>query len=407
MNYFQAIFKRKCEQFFLFPFVILGRLLIRFPDYCENRSYFVFMPSADLGGANKVTLDAIEDIPRNQVLLIFTKKPKNNGMLHKITQLGYSHLDISSRIDNKLLYFLNIVYRGGVANMINMALNPVTIGGECIYYFKVVPYLKSTSINIEISHLDTWMNFSQAYWSFITYRVCSTLKLKKRYEEQIELNGIPKINFKKLIYIESWINIPPQNDFRSGLPLKILFVGRGAPQKRVNLLVKIVELAFEQLLPVYFTLVGDVSNYFVDCSAKNFQLVGNVSNADELMQYYKDSDVLILTSKYEGLPIVVMEMMAFGKIVLSTSVGSIPDYIKSHENGLLVRDSGDESEIVLDVIDKLIWLLNFEDERYRMGYQARQFAIENFSKEKFSEKYNAILLKKCNLNGRKGKDMVL
>ena len=39
----------------------------------------------------------------------------------------------------------------------------------------------------------------------------------------------------------------------------------------------------------------------------------------------------------------VMEMMAFGKTIVSTAVNAIPDYIKDGENGILVSPNNAES----------------------------------------------------------------
>ncbi len=43
---------------------------------------------------------------------------------------------------------------------------------------------------------------------------------------------------------------------------------------------------------------------------------------------YNETDILLLTSAFEGLPVVVMMMMAYGRVVISTAVNGIPDYIK-------------------------------------------------------------------------------
>ena len=61
----------------------------------------------------------------------------------------------------------------------------------------------------------------------------------------------------------------------------------------------------------------------------------------------------LLTSAYEGLPIAVMEMMAHGKVVVSTAVDGIPDYITNGENGFLLENNTDENKIIEEGISVL------------------------------------------------------
>ena len=57
------------------------------------------------------------------------------------------------------------------------------------------------------------------------------------------------------------------------------------------------------------------------------------------------ADAIILTSRIEGLPLVVLEALSLGLPILSTPVGGIPDIIKNGENGFLTN-SDDKNEIV-------------------------------------------------------------
>ena len=49
------------------------------------------------------------------------------------------------------------------------------------------------------------------------------------------------------------------------------------------------------------------------------------------------SDVYILPSYIEGLPLSILESMSYGKAVISTNVGGIPEIIQNHKNGLLIN----------------------------------------------------------------------
>jgi glycosyltransferase involved in cell wall biosynthesis len=56
------------------------------------------------------------------------------------------------------------------------------------------------------------------------------------------------------------------------------------------------------------------------------------------------ADAFLLPSKYEGVPMVILEALACGTPVIATKVGGIPDLIKPGVNGLLL-ESGDARAI--------------------------------------------------------------
>ena len=52
--------------------------------------------------------------------------------------------------------------------------------------------------------------------------------------------------------------------------------------------------------------------------------------------YYREADVTLVLSKFEGLPFVILESMASGTPVVATPVGGIPEVITDREDGYLL-----------------------------------------------------------------------
>lgn len=66
---------------------------------------------------------------------------------------------------------------------------------------------------------------------------------------------------------------------------------------------------------------------------------------DEKMHLLQTTDVYILPSYFEGVPISILEAMSFGKPIIATNVGGIPEVVENDINGLLIQP-GDEKALL-------------------------------------------------------------
>jgi glycosyltransferase involved in cell wall biosynthesis len=74
---------------------------------------------------------------------------------------------------------------------------------------------------------------------------------------------------------------------------------------------------------------------------------------EETLREIAASDILVLASFMEGLPVVLMEAMALGKPVIAPNLAGIPDLVLDQENGWLFHPAdwdhlADQLEIALD-----------------------------------------------------------
>lgn len=86
------------------------------------------------------------------------------------------------------------------------------------------------------------------------------------------------------------------------------------------------------------------------------------------------ADIFVLSSDYEGNPLVVMEAMAAGKPVIATAVGGVPELVEPEKTGILVQ-SGD-ARALANAMNRC--LLMDEIERKAMGEQGAMRAVETF-----------------------------
>ena len=172
--------------------------------------------------------------------------------------------------------------------------------------------------------------------------------------------------------------------------MQVYFIGRGAPQKRVHLIAATAKKMHEENLPVKFNFVGDVSKMINTNDYPYCSFFGNISDDARMKRVYEEADILLMTSAFEGLPIVVMQMMAHVKIVVSTAVDGIPDYIHHMENGLLIK-AIDENDIVNEAVAHIKTLLLDPALRLRLGKRSREIAVEKFSRDVFCKTYRMLL----------------
>lgn len=181
----------------------------------------------------------------------------------------------------------------------------------------------------------------------------------------------------------------------------ILFVGRIRANKGVDVLVKAAGRIVHDygLKATCFLLVGPIGEF----SAKDYesqnrygrtvrrliqerglerhvQLVGEVP-VEELRELYANSNIFVLPSRFEASPKVVLEAMTFGKPVVATSVGMLPQAVQEGYNGFLIRP-GDVTELA----DRLRYLIERPETVEKMGAAGRRKARDEFNWDKVASR---------------------
>jgi glycosyltransferase involved in cell wall biosynthesis len=108
----------------------------------------------------------------------------------------------------------------------------------------------------------------------------------------------------------------------------------------------------------------------------NVKLLGHLSS-QHLNGCYESCDVVVLTSRSEGIPLVLMEAMAHGKTVLAPAITGIPELVKDGETGFLYRAGSLE-----DFTAKIETICRSQAALPRLRHAARQHVREHFDREK-------------------------
>lgn len=91
-------------------------------------------------------------------------------------------------------------------------------------------------------------------------------------------------------------------------------------------------------------------------------------------------DVCVLTSLWEGLPISILEAMAYAKPIVATNTGGIQEILEDGKDGFLFRPRRAQ-----DMSEKVILLLKDAQLRQRLGVSAKSSLGSDFNPAKMAD----------------------
>lgn len=112
---------------------------------------------------------------------------------------------------------------------------------------------------------------------------------------------------------------------------------------------------------------------------KMVRFLGTRSDIPELLSCM---DIVVLSSKEEGLPLSILEAMAAAKPVVATDVGGVSTVVRPGETGLLVPAGDNEA-----MASALLSLLETPEKASQMGRNGRRLIEQNYDLEKTLSEY--------------------
>lgn len=178
-------------------------------------------------------------------------------------------------------------------------------------------------------------------------------------------------------------------------------LARVTPQKDFETLIRAAARVVEAHPDVRFVVAGDSSSSEVSRShyahvqkllreaglTESFIFTGYRTDALRLLGAF---DIVALSTNYEGLPLALLEAMAYAKPVVATAVDGIPELITDGVDGYLTPHA--DAEVLAA---KLLALLDQPALAARLGIAARQTVLQNFTADHFAGRmmdlYNRLL----------------
>ena len=211
-------------------------------------------------------------------------------------------------------------------------------------------FLEEEKIKIIYNGID--INF------LLPYRKILNLE-KETSKTLITIGNIGRITFLKGhdVLIEAFYKLATirQN-------VKLVIVGTGENEPEIKKLIEMKGLTDKVILKGYKTNIFDYLNTF---------------------------DIFVLTSRYEGVPYVILEAMSIGVPIISTKVGGIDNILEDGKTALLV-----EKENIVKIFEAMLKLVDDPLLRYKLASNSIE-EVKNYSISKMVSETSALYLSKC------------
>lgn len=217
---------------------------------------------------------------------------------------------------------------------------------------------------------DRWTNF------LIDKEIC-VAKAVKRFT--VENAGIPE---HKLVVIPNCVEAGDYEvkPLPNGPP-QVTFAGRLHRQKGLDILLQAARLVLKEEPETVFNIAGEgpEKKNLEELAVKegvgeNVRFLGFVEDVGKLLG---DSRMLVLSSRWEGLPIIILEAMACGRPIAAPDVSGCAEAVEDGKTGLLTAPGNPEalSRAILEI-------LRDPERAAAMGKEGRASVEKNFSVSK-------------------------
>jgi glycosyltransferase involved in cell wall biosynthesis len=383
--------KKRIEYLLLLPFILWGKYKAKAAPLKEDYDLFCIYPTYDLGGAEKVNAHVVSSIRDKKIIIFFVKKSNSTTTLHLFEHPNVTIVDISSQTD-KAQSFTNFIARGMVAYYMNrQQKKPVLFNGQSNFGYKLLPHLDNGIRTVELIHTSErkFARIIDPYVEDIDCRIMVAKSIVADHSRYYDAIGIPakyKANIRIVFYkIEFYTDRNIDRDYAGRL--KVFYAGRGGYQKRIHLIVEIIRQCQQLGLPLDFSFAGNYREELPEDILATCTYDGLIQSGRAMSDYQQGKDILLMTSAFEGFPLVIMESMANGVIPVVTAVDGIPEHIATGRNGFLIDRAADETHVVAKGVGILQQICKERSSLKTISDNCFSYARENFSEERFVKGY--------------------
>lgn len=181
--------------------------------------------------------------------------------------------------------------------------------------------------------------------------------------------------------------------------IQLLTVGRLAPFKNIDRIILSLNELNNEKLDFELTIAGDgPERYYLETMVKDQNLDNKVIFTGQLVEkdlekVYKNSDIYIQASGYEGLPHTLLEAISYNLSIISTPIGGTNEILEDNKNGWAIDLVEGKFPSEIDIANKIKYILENRKENLEKKELARNLLKSRFNKEENFNLYIDIIEK--------------
>jgi len=232
-----------------------------------------------------------------------------------------------------------------------------------------------------------WTSWVESYIDALLDRRCKMISVSEAGRTAIRrLRGFRQMP----ICIYNGLPDHQRKVYQKPRKIKLLHVGYFDTNKnQIMLLRMLLRLIDKAYLDIELTFVGSVSENIAYKRVRAFVAEHKMEDfvkfegfSQDVESFYRNNDVLLLSSKVEGFPMVILEAMRVGMPVVATRVGGVEEQIVDGVSGFIVDPEDDEG-----MAEKIVDLINTPELIQELGRGGRRIFEETYTIQHMIEGY--------------------
>jgi glycosyltransferase involved in cell wall biosynthesis len=344
--------------------------------------------SANFGGANARVLALMKQFPTDRVGLATVQ---GSMIASELETIGYQvHRLAANKFDPRIPFRMARVIRNFNYEVVDTQNPQSKLWGSLASFWSgasLVSTLNSWYMNEHPRYSLRWFvysamefltNFSLSRYIVVSKEIQEAMLAMGISESRVDLIynavqlDVDTIDGDKNIFLEKY-NLPAN-------AVVCLAAGRLVWAKAHDDLINAIAIAREKNKNLYCFIAGDgeledeLQEQARRLGIQEYVLLPGHIDHNELLACLKASDLYVMPSRTEGTPVALLEAAVFGKPIVASDVGGIPELVFNEEHALLV-EVGNVSALAQAIL-RVAGDVTFA---HRLGEQARARVEANFS----------------------------